>query len=225
MRRILITMAMFLFLSVTVFASDSFEMSELSSEEIEDLNDIGVTLLDEEPEKERITCFDINENGSFAVGVGEGSVKRVVVYNSDGEYMYAFNFVSDGSFGIEYKGDTISVCYVRGSLCQEINSDGQTVSVKKILDTSDNNDYWSRILYDTEQVVDGKTYSLKGKKFLVFPEYAKVVVTDSEGNEEVLYEAVDNENGIECVVVPLTLVAFASVYVYGEYRKKQSETA
>lgn len=219
MKRIVITVIMFFILSVTSFATDSFEMSELSSDEIEKNGYVSITPLDEEPQNERILCFDVNENGSYAIGVGEGSVRRVIVYNSVGDYMYAFNFVSEGSFGIEYKGDIVSIYFVRGDLCQEINAECQIVSVKKILDTSENNAYWSHVLYDTERVVGDKTYTLKGKKLLFIPEYAKLTVTDSNGNEEVLYKADDDEKSPELFFVIITIGAFATIFIWGEYRK------
>lgn len=222
MKRLLTIMFLLFFLSVMSFASDiSFDTSELSAEEIDEIS-ISVTMLDEEPPKERIICFDVNGDGSYAIGTGTESVKTIVVYSSDNKFMYGFRFYANGSFAVIYQDDKINVLLVRSDLLIEINPNGEIMTITQISNTTDNNVRLSDLLNRSTIEINGRIYSVEDRKLLVVPEYAKLVVSDSYGKEKVLYETVDDEVSIEVFIVVFTFVAFVSVFIYGEYRKNHS---
>ncbi len=106
-KRILLTgFILFIFLwngTSTVFAMNtgfSTEAMESGDQQVF-LSNVKLSLITEEPEKQVITCFDVNDDGLVAVGSKDLTKKIVLVYDSAGTFQYGYTFDCSGSFGLE----------------------------------------------------------------------------------------------------------------------------
>lgn len=224
MFRTCLTLVFIFLLSITAFASDGgFETEEKTVEEMEELYDLyTITPLDQEPLKRKIVHFDVYEDGSFAIGSEEDTIKYISVYSAEKEFLYGFRFYSNGDFAIELHQEYLSVYFVRGNYFVDIKPDGEVISYKIILDTANNNAYWRNVLNNTERKFDEKTYTIQGRELLAFPSYSQLVVTDSAGAQEVLYESTEKfEPNIVAIVGVAAVVCYSCCSIAIRLQKKK----
>lgn len=193
MRKIFMTIMIMILLSVTAFGADRGFITEPENNPNEAYDVYEISPITKEIVKKRAVVFDVYEDGTFAIGCEDYNRKYVYVYSAKKEFLYGYSFSCSGSFEIELLADSINIYMVRGDKLVNLGSNGEVLSYEKILDLDENWSYWNEVR-KTEKKVDDKTYSLKDRALLIFPSYAKLVVTDSEGNEEILYEGKDFSN-------------------------------
>lgn len=87
----------------TGFTTDDMELDEQQAF----LSNINLSLVTEEPEKNAIDCFDVNDDGLIAIGSQNSTSKIISVYTSDGAFKYGYKFDCDGSFGVEWDNGNI----------------------------------------------------------------------------------------------------------------------
>ena len=99
------------------------------------------TKLDKEPGKDMINCFDVNKDGMIAVGTSSRT-KRVVIYNSNNEFVTGYEFDDPGSFGVEWFYDELCIYCVRSGLIYSLNDDGSIDSINKIANDIPNDPFF-----------------------------------------------------------------------------------
>ena len=96
------------------------------------LSSIDVCLLTEEPKKDAITCFDVNNDGSIVVGTKNATEKLALVYTSDGAFKYGYSFYCSGSFGVEWDDNNLLVYFVRSDVAALFDKTGNVLELNKI---------------------------------------------------------------------------------------------
>ena len=114
--RIRLPITVFLAFAVAIKAkamNTGFTTEELSEEQksllIEATN---LSLLQTEPQKRSIRCFDVNEEGMIAIGQDSSPEENaeILVYNSHGEFLYGYVFYRGGSdFVVEWDHKNINI--------------------------------------------------------------------------------------------------------------------
>ena len=99
------------------------------------------TKLDKEPGKDMINCFDVNKDGMIAVGTSSRT-KRVVIYNSNNEFVTGYEFDDPGSFGVEWFYDELCIYCVRSGLMCSGSDVGSVDSVIKIANDIPNDPFF-----------------------------------------------------------------------------------
>ena len=171
-----------------------FSTEELSEETKKNfVSYVGITLLRTEPVKSAIVCFDVNEQGMIVVGEKEGDEKKICVYTSHGEFLYGYTFYTTytGSFAVEWDGQRINLVYREKIV--SLDSDGNILDIKSVLDTADNRAYY-KMLQSSKRTVNDTTYVIRNdmgifnwiaKSFLHF---SQIVIIDAEGTEFIIYD-------------------------------------
>ena len=73
-----------------------FSTTACSDEEKTAIMDtINLKVCTEEYFASGIQCFDVRDDGVYALAFGEGSNSRISVYDSDGSFQYGYKFVTD----------------------------------------------------------------------------------------------------------------------------------
>ena len=98
---------------VDILAVDmGFSTEPMSEDEIETfLKNVNISILENEPSKKAIDCFDVNENGEIAIGNSDFENKTVCVYTNDGDFIFGYSFECTGNFGIELDKDVINLYF------------------------------------------------------------------------------------------------------------------
>ena len=139
------TLFAFLFLlSISTFPAYSmlngFEIEPLTSTENKRIkSNTTFEHFDEEPAKDSIECFDVNESGEIAIGSESHSSKIISIYSTDGVFLYALEFETEGGFGLEWQDNGLNVYFVRGAIGINIDPQGNILDVFAIKDTMENN--------------------------------------------------------------------------------------
>ena len=177
----------------------SFEYEELPKETAEKVfQNIGITKFDNPNYTGKFKSFGASENGNYSIGYKEWSRGYVLIFDKDGVYISGFAFDIYGDFYIELSDDFLTIYTVRGEHAIEIDYDGKMISVKSIPNTMENNSYWYKLQANKKSVGE-YAYSTGG----IFMEYSKLIRTDENGNQSVLYEA----GALGKIAVTLPLVA------------------
>ena len=213
--------------SVYAMETQGFEMKEMSINDIElFLGNVNLLLLNTEPSKKPIKCFDVNEQGIMAIGTEDGNEKTIAIYSDAGIFQYGYRFHTDGSFGVELSNEELSIYFVRSDVAVSINLLGEIQYVSRICDTSKNNTYWNRYVRATSRNVGEYQYVLKndiGILGIFASTYSQLYRTDNLGNEQLIY----NANSIQffhILIIFLGILVFASIVlivIIKEFKKLQ----
>ena len=215
-KRILLTVfILFIFLwngTSTVFAMNtgfSTEDMESGDQQIF-LSNVKLSLITEEPEKQAITCFDVNDDGLVVVGSEDSTKKIVLVYDSDGTFQYGYAFNCSGSFGLEWDNNNIIIYFVRSSVAATFDARGTYLELKKIQDTTNNNYYWNHFVNATKRTINGEQYIMRnnmGLLNLFASSYSQLIKIDADENIINIYD-VSSEYNIKFIVVFVAVILF-----------------
>ena len=188
-----------------------FSTESMPEDEIETfLKNVNISILENEPSKKAIDCFDVNENGEIAIGSSDFENQTVCVYTNDGNFIFGYSFECTGNFGIELDKDVINLYFVRSDVAVTINPTGEIERVCRIQNTAENNSYWNNCVFATKRRIGDTEYTLKNdmKIFNVFASsYSQLITTSQNGEESIIYDV----NSAEFVK---TALAFTGVLIF-----------
>lgn len=193
--------------------STGFTTESLPQDQIDTIRkNTKITMLTNEPRKQGIECFDVNEKGIIAIGCGEYTNKTVSIYTTDGIFKYAYSFVCYGSFGVELDGEILTIYFMRSSIAVSVDTNGEIIDVVGISDTYDNYSYWDTSVWATKRSVGDTDYVVErdlGPYNLVVSSYSRLIVTDSTGSENIIYDV----NSSMLVTLKVRLALFCGFFV------------
>lgn len=203
--------------SFSAFAINTgFTTNELSSEDKQTfLSNFELILLTEEPQKNAVTCFDVNEDGLVAIGTENASKKSIWIYTSNGTFQYGYEFDSSGSFGVEWDGNNIIIYLVRSDLAVLVDEKGTVLELYEIENTVENNSYWNHSVFTSQREVNESRYIMKndmGLLNILASSYSQVVKIDYNENETIIYDFSD-QYAAKVIVVSMAAIVFAAVVV------------
>ncbi len=203
---------------VTIFAMNTgFSTSEMSIEEQQTfLSNIKLSLLDSEPSKQAFSCFDVSDDGLIAIGSGTSEKKYISVYNASGEFQYGYVFYANQSFGVQWDDTNLIIYFVRSDVAAVFDSSGNSIELRMIDNTIDNNSYWNHSVFSEEKIHDEDKYIMKNNMGLfniVATTYSQLIVTDSDGNETIVYD-VSKIQFFKTVVIFIVVFVFVAIAVY-----------
>ncbi len=195
-RIVLVELFMVTLLSVTGLESfamtTGFSTELIPEEDIESfLESKELTLITEEPKKECIQCFSVNENGDIAIGSNIFNRKAVCIYDSNGEFQYGYSFKDSGSFGVEFHNDVLNIYFVRSDVALAVNPKGEVLDIAKIQDTTENGSYWRKSVNSSRKKLGDTEYIIRndiGVLGLFATSYSQLVIKDVSGTENIIYD-------------------------------------
>ncbi len=179
------------------------------------LKNINLSMLEDEPQKKAIECFDVNENGEIAIGCSDFENKTVCIYTSDGDFQYGYSFECSGNFGIEFDKSVLNIYFVRSDVAIAVNPVGEVESILKIQNTSENNAYWNNCVFSTKRKIGDVEYAIKNDMgiFNVFASsYSQLISTNKNGEKSIIYD-VSSAQFAKMVVVFIGVLVFACLVV------------
>ena len=144
---------------------------------------LNISMLEQEPETQIIKCFDVNENGWFAIGTRRN---QILVYDRDGVYQYGFRFEPTGTYGISFVGDNVSIFLSRGDTIAVVNSTGNCIHAEEV---TLSNSLREAFLKQTVKLIGNVKYYLERDIGIFDGAYSRLAVIDEDGNRTVLYDA------------------------------------
>ena len=162
-------------LSVIVKANEAVVSGDLTSRIGKSLS---ISLLDEELDKRVVKCFDVNENGWFAIGY-RGNI--VNVYDQYGTFQYGYRFEQEGTYGIEFEGDHLALYLGRSDIVAVLDAVGNCIHAEEV---SIPNEVFNR----TAKQVGNSKYFLERDIGIFDGDYSRLVTIDETGTRKVLYD-------------------------------------
>lgn len=167
-------------LSPNTLVASASEFQNISIEQIEDA--LNITVFYQKGADRLIKCFDVNENGYYAIGYKNNIVH---IYNSQGVFQYGYDFDTDGTYGINLKGNNIVIHLARSDIAVKIDSKGKCIDVQEMgfpTDITDN------AINRTSKQIGDITYCLERDIGIFDGDYSRLVKIDEKGTKTVLYD-------------------------------------
>lgn len=226
---LIIMLLMFLFFQTgieTYAMNTGFYLDELSEEDKNTfLSNVEISLFKDYPIKRSILCFDINEEGHIAIGQEVGTRKEICIYSSEGIFQYGYSFESGQSYGVEWDGDNLNICFVRSDVIVSVDKNGNILEIAKINDDIENNSYWNDILYREEIEIGITKYMLRnnmGVLNIFASSYTQLVEQKSTG-EKILYDANSNQFANTIVISAISIIVFTLIVLIVSYNSNKSK--
>ncbi len=221
---------LFLCQNITVFALNTgFFLQPLSDEEKNAFEpNIDISLLEKEPTKRAIKCFDVNENNLIAIGSSVSEKKTIAIYNSEGVFQYGYEFDSSGRFGVEWDNDNIIIYFVRSDVACSVSPTGTIESFSKIENTFENNSYWNDFVFSENRTVGESEYTIKNDMglFNIFASsYSQLEIKDSNGEPNIIYD-VNSDQLLKTILGFIGVVIFSGtvIGILARYLCKQQKS-
>lgn len=167
-----------------------------------------------EPTNDSIECFDVNENGEIAIGSESHSSKIISIYSTDGVFLYALEFETEGGFGLEWQDNGLNVYFVRGAIGINIDPQGNILDVFAIKDTMENNSYWNNVVFSSTRNVNGTVYKIDndlGIFNFVQSSYSRLVKISPNGEKIVLYDVGNSQLFYTLLWTGVILIGIVSI--------------
>ena len=178
------------------------------------LSNVNISILKEEPQKDVIECFDVNQDGLIAIGLSNFEKKTICIY--DGNYfLYGYEFRCNGDFGVEWDENNVNIYFVRSDIIITINSMGEIVDVLRVQDTIENNSYRNYYIYAIKRTVGENKYMLKNNMGIlnVFASsYSQLIKVDENKVQTILYDA-NNKYIVKLVAIIIFVVVFICIAI------------
>lgn len=150
------------------------------------LGENPVRLLREKTGEWSITCFAVSEDGRIAVGFQPFDEGVVYICDENGAFLYGYSFSCAGNYAISFDGENLTICFYRSNLVWTIDPNGNMVDVQRI---------GTGTIYKPTQLQSGsRCYKLAREIRLDDEEYARLVVTDKNGTERIVYDVTTEHN-------------------------------
>lgn len=193
-----------------------FSMQSMKTEDQNNfISSIQLVIEENEPTKNSIVCFDVNEDGLIAIGTSGSSRKSVSVYNLSGDYKYGYNFNCNQSFGVEWDGNNLIIYFVRSSVAALVDENGTILELQEIENTTNNNSYWNHSVFSTQRTVGNCKYIIKNDMglFNIFASsYSQLMAVDDQGNQTILYN-VNNTQMTKTIITFIAVIVFVAIVV------------
>lgn len=141
-----------------------------------------LTVLDHELDRRMIKCFDVRDDGWFAIGYRQNVVH---IYNANGDFAYGYRFQCDGDYGIAFDNDFLTIYLVRGDIITAYDDTGNCVYTKR---SSFSNSLLDKVINKTEEQIGSTKYILERDIGLFQGDYSRLVAIDQYGVQTVLYD-------------------------------------
>ena len=190
---------LFTLLFVFLFSCSSYAISnipstsELDAEQTERcLQSLDLRTSNKQISNREIIFFDANEK-FIAIGHHKKIIDDQYVmclYDSNFNYLRTYEFQEQGTCGIILCDDYFMLWIARSSIAVIITYDGIIQSCTKIDDIEENKTLRDIVFQPSERLVGDKIYNCTGLFGIKgTSNYCKLTLTDTNGNEQVLYEA------------------------------------
>ena len=197
----------------------------LDDSSLQHISEIHLERINQEPWKDRIRCFDVDERNYIAIGTKQGSDNYITIYDSDGYYQYAFRFENIYGFSICWRDENIVL------FCSQIEFDvlflidpyGDILDVYEIQDEGMKTSNGVIFSKQREKTINGYTYSLepnrgiRGLFYQLTSSYPKLIRADDQGNKTIIYTAdsifVKTEIPIAIWIIVIVLVLIIAIWI------------
>lgn len=193
-----------------------FLISELPEEDqINFVKNIELCLIEAEPPKSPVVCFDVNEKQMIAVGQNSSDRKVICVYSSDGSFQYGYTFYCSGTFGVEWDNDNLNIYFVRSDVIISVSPDGEISDVLEVANSIENNSYVNHFFHATERTIGDTTYFIRNDMGIlncIATSFSQIVIKDVSGTENVIYD-VNSTQLLKTLLITIFVFVFVIVAI------------
>lgn len=219
-------LVLFTFGGINVSAMNTGFSTETLTEDQKEifLKNVNISILDKEPQKNTIECFDVNSNQLIAIGQKTSERKTICIYSKEGIFQYGYTFNCTGSFGVEWDEENLNIYFVRSDVIVSLDSNGKILDIKEVQDTISNNTHRNDLLYSTSRIVGDDEYCVgnnMGILNLFATSYSQVIVKGVDDTESIIYDVGTTQLNtmISTIVIIAAFVAVVIIGVVFEFIK------
>lgn len=179
MRIVILGLLLYLILPMTLSVTASNDKDNRINQVEKALN---VSIFYQKEADRLIKCFDVNENGFYAIGYKNNTVH---IYDALGTFLYGYRFDTEGTYGIALKENNLILYLGRSDLAVEIDSTGQCVSVEKVYFSES---FMKKEFYRTNKQIGNTNYYIERDIGIFHGDYSRLVRMDETGTKTLLHD-------------------------------------
>ena len=103
-----------------LLTANATDTSDATLKNIPESLDPSIFYLEET--KPLIKCFDVNEDGWFALGFNNNTIQ---IYDANGIFQHGYSFHTDGTYGLELKENSVILYLARSHVAVELEKTGK----------------------------------------------------------------------------------------------------
>lgn len=174
--------------------------------------------------KTGITCFDIREDGTIAVGMSSGNDAKVYLFDSEGVYMWGYSFTPAQAYGVMFHRNSLIVYLCRYDMIVRFALDGTIADIQKVTNYNQLHNELAAVLEQTSKEVNGVQYMLE-RDIPIGSAYSRLVIVDATGARTLFYDATENHlvAQILMVVLSASFLVFVAWGAFKEHQEKEKE--
>ena len=181
------------------------------------IDNINLEIVTDEYLVSGIQCFDVREDGVYALAFDAGSNSRISVYDSDGSFQYGYKFNANGDFAVEFYEEAVAIYFSRGDILAVYDPTGVCQEIRKISNTRQNHIYAKEILDRGYKRISDKEYNLE-RDLEIGDSYSRFVIVNEHKERQVMFD-VSTEHRIEQLMLLIAPVCFFAFVIRGIWKK------
>lgn len=196
------------------------EQEQTNTDEMAFIKNINLTVYNSLTTERVIQCFDVNDNGWFAIGYKTNDIN---IYDETGTFKYGYHFNCQGDYGVSLLAESLAIYFVRGDAVAVFDFSGQLVSFQN---TTFSNDFLDTEIYRTTKKIDNTTYSLERDIGIFRGDYSRLIAVNEVGDKLILYDAtgLGYLSGILHYLILLSIPVLLIVSIAPIIKKEEGKT-
>ena len=163
-----------------LLTANATDTSDATLKNIPESLDPSIFYLEET--KPLIKCFDVNEDGWFALGFNNNTIQ---IYDASGTFQYSYSFHTDGTYGLELNKNSVILYLARSHVAVELEKTGNSVSAEIVPFSKT---FANNVMDRTSKNVGNVQYLLERDIGIFDGYYSRFVSIDESGTHVVLYD-------------------------------------
>jgi len=172
--------AFYMIIFSLLFTANATDTSNVTVNNVPESLDASIFYLEET--KLLIKCFDVNEDGWFALGFNNNSIQ---IYDANGTFQYGYSFHTDGTYGLELQENSVIVYLARSNVVVELEKIENGVNAESVPFSKA---FASRVMNRTSKKVGNVQYSLERDIGIFDGYYSRFVSIGEGGTRVILYD-------------------------------------
>ncbi len=241
---VIILSTVFALVFSSCFSVNAVTTNSFSKDKEKLINELDVKLIVDEPRRQAIYTFTVNQNGDIAIfqkndtsifaSMGSSysqDIRTVCVYDKYGNYKYGYEFFSEYLCALEWDSeDILNIYQYKTGNAFSLDSNGNISKVWCYADVRDVNDFYSAFINQRVFEVENQKYVLTHsltKSDKRSNTYTQIIKISKDGSEKYIYDVNSyvleqfKQNKIIFIISIIAIILFSAIEIRKIFSSKK----
>ncbi len=157
--------------------------------------------------KHPIGCFAISDCGLIALAVNLSGTAEVLVYDSDGQYLYSYQFINNGcALTVFWEKDILKIIWEKDQYIGAFDSSGNCLQLQRMIGTVKTPGVYRASLFSQTEGTVGNLHFYTEMGYGIIPVFTRFEIENASGNRILIYDVAKEYNSKIIVLYILVLI-------------------